>query len=169
MDSLGRPTSKRLSDFVQRQHDAILEAWKHRVQALSPARRSPAPMPTDQLPDVLAYIAEGTRSAGARAAVDPRLRGVPGLHALSRLAHGYDLADVVMEYAALRAVILELWERDGGGSGGRELIQLNATVDDAVADAVSRSAEEFSEDDTLMLRTMTCRATGIIVQAQLVA
>ncbi|KYF52229.1 histidine kinase, partial [Sorangium cellulosum] len=33
----------------------------------------------------------------------------------------------------------------------------------------SRNAEEFSEEDMLMLRTMTSRATGIIVQAQLVA
>ncbi|WP_437523147.1 ATP-binding protein [Sorangium sp. So ce726] len=138
MDLLGRPNPKRLSDFIQRHHDALLDAWKRRVQALSPARRLPAPRPIDHLPDILAYIAEGTRSAGAAAAIDRKHRGVPGLHALSRLAHGYDLADVVMEYAALRAVILELWEREGGGDGGRELIQLNGTIDEAIADAVSR-------------------------------
>ncbi|WP_437808573.1 ATP-binding protein [Sorangium sp. So ce1078] len=140
MVQLGRPNPKRLSDFIQRHHDAILEAWKQRVHALSPARRLSDPMLTDHVPSVLAYVAEVTAS-GTGAAVDRKLRAMPGYHALSRLAHGYDLADVVMEYAALRAVILELWEREGGGDGGRELIQLNAALDEAIAGAVSRYQE----------------------------
>ncbi|WP_437965081.1 ATP-binding protein [Sorangium sp. So ce260] len=141
MDQLGRPNPKRLSDFIQRHRDTILEAWKQRVHAMSPARRLSDPMLTDHIPSVLAYVAEVTAGASTGAAVDRKLRAMPGYHALSRLAHGYDLADVVMEYAALRAVILELWERDGGGDGGRELIQLNAALDEAIADAVSRYQE----------------------------
>ncbi|XXX73829.1 ATP-binding protein [Sorangium sp. So ce134] len=142
MEQLGRPNPKRLSDFIQRHHDAVLEAWKQRVQGLSPARRLSDPMLIDHIPSVLAYIAEATVSERAAAAVDRKLRGIPGYHALNRLAHGYDLSDVVMEYAALRAVILELWERDGGGGGGgRELIQLNAALDEAIADAVSHYQE----------------------------
>lgn len=141
MDQLGRPDPKRLSGFIQRHHDAVLEAWRQRVHAARPARRLPEPMLTDHIPSVLDYIAEVTSSASTGAAVDRKLRAMPGYHALSRLAHGYDLADVVMEYAALRAVVLELWERDGGGDGGRELIQLNAALDEAIADAVSRYQE----------------------------
>ncbi|WP_437332812.1 ATP-binding protein [Sorangium sp. So ce394] len=141
MEQLGRPNPKRLSDFIQRHHDAVLEKWKQRVQSLSPARRLSDTLLTDHIPSVLAYIAEATGSEGAEAAVDRRLRGMPGYHALNRLAHGYDLSDVVMEYAALRAVILELWERDGGGNGGRELIRLNAAIDEAIAGAVSHYQE----------------------------
>ncbi|WP_437478953.1 ATP-binding protein [Sorangium sp. So ce1014] len=141
MDQLGRPSPERLSGFIQRHRDAVLEAWKQRVRATSPARRLSDPMLIDHVPHVLAYIAEVTGSASTGAAVDRKLQDMPGYHALSRLAHGYDLADVVMEYAALRAVILEMWERDGGGDGGRELIQLNAAIDEAIADAVSRYQE----------------------------
>ncbi|KYG11284.1 histidine kinase [Sorangium cellulosum] len=141
MEQLGRPNPNRLSDFIQRHHDAVLEKWKQRVQSLSPARRLSDALLTDHIPSVLAYIAEATGSEGAEAAVDRRLRGMPGYHALNRLAHGYDLSDVVMEYAALRAVILELWERDGGGDGGRELIRLNAAIDEAIAGAVSHYQE----------------------------
>ncbi|WP_437935099.1 ATP-binding protein [Sorangium sp. So ce341] len=141
MEQLGRPNPKRLSDFIQRHHDAVLEKWKQRVQSLSPARRLSDALLTDHIPSVLAYIAEATGSESAEAAVDRRLRGMPGYHALNRLAHGYDLSDVVMEYAALRAVILELWERDGGGDGGRELIRLNAAIDEAIAGAVSHYQE----------------------------
>ncbi|MGK3960154.1 ATP-binding protein [Sorangium sp. So ce1667] len=141
MDQLGRPNEGRLSDLIRRHRDAILEAWKQRVRTLSPARQLSDPMLTDHIPGVLAYIAEVTGEAGAGAEVDRKLRGMPGYHALNRLAHGYDLADVVKEYAVLRAVILELWERDGGGDGGQELIRLNGALDDAIADAVTRYQE----------------------------
>ncbi|WP_199694464.1 RsbRD N-terminal domain-containing protein, partial [Sorangium cellulosum] len=117
MDQLGRPNEERLSDFIRRHRDAILEAWKQRAYALSPAKLPSDPMLTDHIPGVLAYVAEVAGGAGTGAEVDQKLRGNPGHHALTRLAQGYDLAEVVKEYAALRAVILELWGREGGGGG----------------------------------------------------
>ncbi|WP_437731243.1 ATP-binding protein [Sorangium sp. So ce1335] len=134
MGQLGRPNEERLSDFIRRHRGAILEAWAQRARALSPARPTSDPVLTDHVPSVLAYITE----VAAGAEVDGKIRDMPGHHALSRLAQGYDLADVVQEYAALRAVILELWERDGGGDAGSELIRLNGAIDGAIADAVTR-------------------------------
>ncbi|WP_433928172.1 ATP-binding protein [Sorangium cellulosum] len=141
MDQLGRPNEERLSDFIRRHRDAILEAWKQRAHALSPTRSPSDRMLTDDIPSVLAHVAEVAGGAGAGAEVDQKLRGIPGHHALNRLAQGYDLADVVKEYAALRAVIIELWEREGGGDGGSELIRLNGAIDDAIAGAVTRYQE----------------------------
>ncbi|WP_437671136.1 ATP-binding protein [Sorangium sp. So ce131] len=139
MDRLGRPNGRRLSDLVRRHRDVILEAWKQRAVALSPARQLPDPVLTDPIPGLLAYLAEAADVAAVEGSAARKLRDVPGAYALGRLGHGYDLADMVNEIAALRAVILDLWAREGGGQAALELIRLNAALDEALADAAAHS------------------------------
>ncbi|MGK4002856.1 ATP-binding protein [Sorangium sp. So ce1036] len=139
MDQLGGPNPQRLSSFIRRRRDAILETWKAQVRSLSPARGLSDPVLIDHIPHLLEYIADVASGAITGAAVPRTLRGMPGCHALSRLGQGYDLADVVQEYATLRTVLLDLWEREGSGDGaGGGRILLNKAIDDAIADAVTR-------------------------------
>ncbi|AUX45848.1 sensor histidine kinase [Sorangium cellulosum] len=163
MDRLGRPNGRRLADLVRLHRDVILEAWKQRVVALSPARQLPVPVLTDPVPGLLAYLAEAMGAADAEGPAARKLRGVPGAHALGRLGHGYDLADVVNEYAALRAVLLELWEREGGGHAARELIRLNGAIDEAIADA----ATHYQAARARLLQTLDVISTAALGSSDL--
>lgn len=136
-----RSTGERLGDFVRTHREAIIAKWKQRAAQLRPARGLPDPILIDHVPELLTFIAE-TALAGSEDAPSARpLREVPIHHAFDRLAHGYDIKDVVKEYAALRCVILDLWETGRAGNGREtsgELSRLNEAIDDAVASSISR-------------------------------
>ena len=62
---------------------------------------------------------------------------VAKVHAALRIEHGFSLGQLVAEYRALRASVLQLYERCGG-SDLREVTRFNESIDAALAEATDR-------------------------------
>src|SRR5205085_10810435 len=97
---------RRLSDFLRAHRERILSDWVEAVRVLEPAKGLDRPVLLDHLPqflDELADFLDEVRAGHpAKEPVNPST-----IHVLDRLEVGYDLTEVVEEYAILRRCILE--------------------------------------------------------------
>lgn len=126
-----------LSEFIRAHKGEILADWMTAIRALPIARDLAHPVLLDHLPELLERIAE---MADADDGERPSLPvDASTAHALVRLEEGYDLGEVVTEYAVLRETILRHWERHGiGAAAPSELRILNRAIDYAVSVSVAR-------------------------------
>src|SRR5262245_51361290 len=87
----------RLGDFLRSRQTDLVAMWVQPVRSLSPAREISTLAIADHLPEILARLATAVGS-------DQRgsLNDGPRAHAVDRLARGFDLREVVREYAILR-------------------------------------------------------------------
>jgi PAS domain S-box-containing protein len=128
-----------LCEFLRSRHRQIMELWMGRVRAAGPAHDLPAPSLIDHLPAIISRVAD-MMECGSEASPD-LLESLPEAHALDRLGRGFDLKDVVGEYALLRRCILELWARERGDSIQlSQLERLDAAVDHSVALSIAEYA-----------------------------
>src|SRR5690606_8998877 len=126
-----------LADFLRLHRDALLADWEAATRRrTSVARQKSQPVLLDHMPRILERIAEGPgrRRSAARPSMGQLLAPLSDLHALQRLDRGFDLADVVHEYALLRSCV-------GRAIGARpfppqDLEFLGAAIDFAIAQAV---------------------------------
>ena len=137
-----RGETRRLSDFLRAHRDEIISEWVAAVRRLAPARELDQPILIDHLPqflDELAEFLDEVRAGHAAAAepIDP-----PAMHALERLEFGYDLAQVVEEYAILRQCIVELVHReDAPAMRSAQLARLHSGIDRAIVTSTARYHE----------------------------
>jgi signal transduction histidine kinase len=126
-----------LSDFIRARKPEILADWVSAVRALPIARELPHPVLLDHLPALLDRIADmADADDGDRPSVPA---DASAAHALMRLEEGYDLGEVVTEYAVLRETILRHWERHGTvAAAPAELRILNRAIDYAISVSVAR-------------------------------
>jgi signal transduction histidine kinase len=126
-----------LSDFIRAHKGEILTDWMTAIRTLPIARDLAHPVLLDHLPDLLERIAE---MADADDGERPSLPvDASTAHALVRLEEGYDLGEVVTEYAVLRETILRHWERHGiRAAAPQELRILNRAIDYAISVSVAR-------------------------------
>ena len=132
---------RRLADFLREHRNEILESWLAAVKDIRAARGLARPVLLDHMPDfideLIDYVSE-LRSG--REAAAPREN--PRMHALERLGEGYDLAEVVEEYALLRRCIAGLAQRSGAPAvRSVELPLLHRAIDQAITTAAMRYAE----------------------------
>lgn len=103
-----------------RRHEIVAE-WTHHVGRLPHARDLEHPRLRDEVPSLLARIADHIEAGGH-----------PDGHALDRLDVGFDLGEITLEYAELRRCILRALARDGRGEGDiEERIRLHECIDHA--------------------------------------
>src|SRR3954470_12912465 len=150
---------RRLADFLRENRDRILAHWEIEVRNIGAARHLDRPVLLDHLPQFIEELAEYVDDV--RTGQDVRPPGEhPQIHALERLEVGYDLAEVVAEYAVLRRCITELAsDRHTPALRSAELPRLHEAIDMAIASSVVRYAES---------RERTLRALDRISSAALV-
>ncbi|UQA59097.1 ATP-binding protein [Polyangium aurulentum] len=135
-----------LPDFLHARRDAILAAWVHRIRSLAPARCLSEAALFDHFGQVIDRIADGIESTSPPGHQEP-----PRVHALDRLGRGFDLRDVVHEYAILRRCVHDLWRREvGTPMPFDELDRLETAIDAAIADA----AEKYTQAQAHTLKTL---------------
>jgi PAS domain S-box-containing protein len=150
---------RRLADFLRQHRDEILAHWEAEVRKIRAAQTLDRPALLDHLPEFIEDLAEYV--GALRTGHDPAPpEQQPHIHALERLELGYDLAEVVAEYAVLRRCITELAsERHTPALRSAELPRLHEAIDMAIASSVVRYAES---------RERTLRALDRISSAALV-
>jgi signal transduction histidine kinase len=151
----------RLADFIVSNVESILMEWEVFARSIAPGAKMDALALRDHAPDILRATVQDMnssqtateRSAKSRghdhhhngdgealSGVDAGLNIASELHAIGRLGSGFDLIEVVSEYRALRASVLQLWRDSAPEADERdvdELTRFNESIDQSVAKAVS--------------------------------
>src|SRR6266446_236519 len=132
---------RRLADFLRTHRETILSDWLTAVRRLAPARRLDRPMLLDHLPQYLDDLADFLDEVRAgHTAAEPVK--APVMHALERLEVGYNLSEVVEEYALLRQCIVELVHREGAPAmRSAQLVRLHSGIDRAIVTSTARYHE----------------------------
>ncbi|WGS54921.1 sensor histidine kinase (plasmid) [Paraburkholderia sp. D15] len=144
-----------LSDFIDSHLEALIDDWTAYARALSPAESQ---LTDEQLRNsarnLLTGIAADMRelqtarqavekSHGDRPSPNSAFNYVGRQHADDRLAHGFDVNDVVAEFRALRASVLRRWQAECliDAASFHEMIRFNEAVDQMVAESVRRHSQ----------------------------
>jgi len=129
---------RRLADFLRERHDEILGRWEHEVVRLRPAKFLSRPALLDHIPDFLRQLADFVEALREHQVVAPPQQ-FPVVHAIERLDVGYDLDEVVAEYAILRECIATMAHAESSPSLlSAELPNLHRALDLAIAASVER-------------------------------
>lgn len=127
-----------LARFIREHQQEVLDEWKTLVRQLPSAQKLDQPALLDHVPDVLDRIADLADSI-ARGGQPDLPKAAAERHALDRLDDGFDLSEVVLEYALLRDCILRRWEAETVAPevrGGTAI--LSKAMDRAIAASVDR-------------------------------
>ncbi|HET9752589.1 MAG TPA: ATP-binding protein, partial [Myxococcales bacterium] len=129
---------RRLADFLRERRDEILAHWECEVRKVGAARNLDRPLLIDHLPQFLEELADYVGELRTGAEVAPPEEN-SRIHALERLEVGYDLAEVVAEYAVLRRCITELASSTHTPAlRSAELPRLHDAIDQAIGISVVR-------------------------------
>lgn len=138
MNDRAHPEPLCVADFLRLRREQIITTWELAVQSVSKARALERPRLRNHLPEILSQIADVVDHGANDGGTAPELTATKAhSHAIERLDAGYDMGDVLREYAILRATVLDLWEEEPRTRARpRELRLLNAALDQAVSAAI---------------------------------
>ena len=120
-----------LPALFRSEKEQILTSWEAIIGSLSGARQLPSTLLRNQMPGFLDWLIRLLEHADHLSAYphDQALQ-----HASKRITAGYDLSEVISEYAVLRDCLLEAWERQPHAlDSPSELRLMNQAIDEAIA------------------------------------
>lgn len=133
----------RLGRFLREHAAAIVDDWCARVSTFDSAQGFSRPALMDHVPHVLSRVADALdppHPEPASVVADTSIA-----HALDRLEQGYDLEEIVAEYAELRRCILARWEAEMAPTiPVGQLRVLETALDESMREATVRFAAERS-------------------------
>jgi PAS domain S-box-containing protein len=140
-------SAPRVSEFVRASKASILDEWERSVRELPIARHLPHPVLVDEIPEILDRMAAMADDlANGRKPVALQLSA--DAHARARLEVGFDLREVMAEYAALRKTIAKhVWESQALQSPREALALFDQIIDAAMTLSVERYT--YARDFTL--------------------
>jgi signal transduction histidine kinase len=170
----------RLAEFIVSNIEPILMEWEVFARGMTPGAKMDALALRDHAQDILLATVQDMKSSQSAAERSAKSRGhahrggVPGgdgaaasgavlngasdLHAIDRLGSGFDLMEVVAEYRALRASVLQLW-RDSAPeahvSDVDDVTRFNESIDQSVAKAVSSYTRRVDQARDLFLAILS--------------
>jgi signal transduction histidine kinase len=173
----------RLSDFIQRDMEAILSEWETFAATLLPAA---VDLNSDSLRDHAEQILRAVRKDLDTAQNDEeRERKSKGLavgpidarntaaetHALLRAQGGFNVNQMTSEYRALRASVLHLWAKACEPSDIfiPDLVRFNEAIDQAVAESVAFFNAQIEKERNLLLGMLGHDMRGPLQVIQLTA
>src|SRR5689334_20250344 len=122
----------KLSTLIQNRRDELLARWRQQVRQLAAAANLDTPTINDQVPELLARLAESL----TRKAEPAETNEISAEHGLLRWQAGFDVTEVVTEYNILRQCLQDAAEREGMTLSGKTLHIINRVFDDAIGKAV---------------------------------
>lgn len=171
----------RLGDFIVSNIEPILMEWEVFARGTAPGAKMDALALRDHASDILLATVQdmnSSQSAIERAAKSKGhrvhrggvvggdgavhsgavLNGASELHAVGRLGSGFDLMEVVSEYRALRASVLQLWRDSAPEPDGHDvddLTRFNESIDQSVAKAVSSYTKRVDQARDMYLAILS--------------
>ncbi|HTB82923.1 MAG TPA: sensor histidine kinase [Candidatus Sulfotelmatobacter sp.] len=125
-----------LAALLREQKDSVVARWKAVVGELAGAAGLDASTLRDHIPQFLDEMITAIASRKDSTVVGTSGLGSPLEHGLQRLAAGFNIKEVVVEYNILRSAVLEVAEKAGLQLTADECRVVNRIIDDAVAGAV---------------------------------
>lgn len=150
LDDASAAEVRRFAAFLRAHRDRIVREWIEAVREANPlARRADPLVIENNLPALLDRIAawlehHGERIAGLCPELDP-VDDLSHLHAVERLAIGYDVRDVIDEYRILRRTILRMYRENEASELSTRLAGLSffhESLDLAVGTIIRHHSEE---------------------------
>jgi signal transduction histidine kinase len=129
-----------LAPFIRRYRGEIVDEWLGRMKQSPLEPQLSPPLLIDELPDVLANLADTIDEQSVENS--KAATRLASHHAIQRLGHGFELHQLMAEYALLRTTILDMAER-AGPPGTYSTVRFNQALDRVVADSVDTYAAEF--------------------------
>ena len=175
----------RLAEFIVSNVEPILMEWEVFARGITPGAKMDALALRDHAPDILLATVQDMRSSqsatersakarghalGAAAPSEDGvglsagglsvagLNGASELHAIGRLGCGFDLMEVVSEYRALRASVLQLWRDTAPEPDLRDVddvTRFNESIDQSVAKAVSSYTRRVDQARDMFLAILS--------------
>jgi signal transduction histidine kinase len=132
----GTSEPRRLGDFLRDHREEILAGWERAVRSIGAARNLSRPVLLDHMSefidDLAVFVNQSRSGMDARPPQDN-----PRIHALERLEVGYNLSEVVEEYAILRRCIAGMAVR-APAVRSAEMPLLHQAIDQAISTSVVR-------------------------------
>jgi signal transduction histidine kinase len=154
------PQPMKLADFIVANREPILAEWEAFARTCSPAAGTmDIQALRDHADQMLTVIAEDLRTPQSRTEQSAKSRGQadpePALgptaaeeHGAGRAESGFTIEQMVAEYRALRASVIQLWTRSKGElvpDDIEDLTRFNEAIDQSLAESVVRYNQNLSE------------------------
>lgn len=159
----------RLAEFILANREPILAEWEVFARSISAGANMTTLALRDHADEILLATARDMESAqsseqrsskskGRRADTDAPLNGASDLHATGRLGDGFNLLEVVSEYRALRASVLQLWRDSNPTAHERDvddLTRYNESIDQSLSKAVSSYTKRVDQSRDMFLAILS--------------
>jgi len=178
----------RLADFILENVETILVQWEAFACSLTPGAKMTKLALRDSAEAILLATARDMQSdqsfaqqasksrghGGAGGEESDRLDHASKLHGVERVGSGFDIMEVVSEYRALRASVLQLWRAShpqSNLSDISDITRFNESIDQSLAEAVSSYTNRVEQSRHMFLAILSHDLRGplnnIRVAAQL--
>jgi hypothetical protein len=142
------PAGSALAERIRTRREEILSSWETGVRTLASAARTPTAVLVDRVPVFLDWLADrldrGDSPDDERDAFSHR-------HTVGRVSQGYDLVEVVGEWALLRECLLAVWEAEPDGIAPAEIRRMNLELDHVIAVSVVGYAREVHGEEAAQI------------------
>lgn len=159
----------RLADFILSNVEPILAEWEIFARSIGAGKHLDQLALRDHAGQILQATARdmklpqtaaerAKKSKGLDDQEDDALDGASKLHAVDRLGLGFDLLEVMSEYRALRASVLQLWRDSSPGPDDRDvddLTRFNESIDQSITKAVASYTSRVDQARDMFLAILS--------------
>ncbi|MCG2595021.1 sensor histidine kinase [Ramlibacter sp. XY19] len=158
------PARPRLAEFIRSHSTEILLAWDEFAATVTHEGRTLDPAALrDHAAQILSAIADDLGRPQTSDEQDAKGKGraprgavltAAETHADFRMIAGFAVDAMITEYRALRASVLKIWARAGGGTRADDLTDLtrfNEAIDQSIAESVGRYTRQTSTSTDLFI------------------
>lgn len=161
----------RLAEFIKSNVEPILMEWEVFARGILPGTKMDVLALRDHAEEILRATVQDMSSAQSATQQSAKsrgkshhgqdhaaLNGASEMHAVGRLGSGFDLIEVVSEYRALRASVLQLWRDSAPEANERDvddLTRFNESIDQSLAKAVSSYTKRVDQARDMFLAILS--------------
>ncbi|MBA3312287.1 MAG: sensor histidine kinase [Planctomycetaceae bacterium] len=154
----------RLADFILSNVEPILAEWEIFARSIGAGEHLDQLTLRDHAGQILEAtardmkspqtVAERAKKSKGLESPDDALDGASDAHAVDRLSLGFDMLEVMSEYRALRASVLQLWRDSAPEADERDvddLTRFNESIDQSLSQAVASYTQRIDQARDMFL------------------